>query len=121
MKLRLGNNTVRFRVSRNEADRLAVGETLREEVVLGPNNRITYQIAVRDDLKQAQAVVSADSVSLLLPIPLAAKWARCADTAISVEQCGDGGSLKVLLDIEPERWSPLPICGSSLHRLPPVF
>ncbi|GAA4461600.1 hypothetical protein GCM10023093_06520 [Nemorincola caseinilytica] len=98
MKIRIKGNSVRIRVTRPEAEKLAAGESLQETTMF-PNGTFTYALQSKTGITGLEAGFAAGTMTMYMPAPLAAVWAGNDTVGYSNSlPLPGGGSLFLLLE-----------------------
>jgi hypothetical protein len=100
MKLRLQENSVRFRVNAGEVESLGAGERLEQRIDLGPGDpaALTYSVAPGGD--RMALAFSGGALSLTVPAADIAAWAG-SEKQLSIEDIR--GALEIVLEKDLER------------------
>ena len=101
MKLRIHDNSVRFRLTRSEVDRLNAGETVEGTVRFAPAPAASFTYAVEASAQSAEVrATGADrQIRVILPAKLVRSWATTDQVSIEHTQpIGAGLSLSILVE-----------------------
>lgn len=99
MKLRILDNSLRFRLSQSEVARLGAGDTLVATARFPDGNELSYALQSGDTRSTAQAVFSDGAVRVTFPGSELAQWAAGEQVGLSRDfELGGGGSLRVLVE-----------------------
>ena len=113
MKLRIHQNSLRFRFNRDEVEALSRGESLAAAVQIGPGptQRFAYCVApVVEGLGGATLRARMEGLALDVSVSADAirRWHESPELALSAEQDSGGSTLKVLLEKDMQRLNPKP-------------
>jgi len=98
MKIRIKGNSVRFRLSKSELDK--IGETgYVNSTTSFPTNTLTYAVIVRHDLTQMDVEFKDHAIQLFVPQHLADEWVGTQRVGFDAEiQLKNGETLSLLLE-----------------------
>lgn len=99
MKLRVLDNTLRFRLSQSEVARLIEGNTIRASVVFPGSNALHYAIAVNAD--DAAATASFDQAHITIGMPCSHVATFSSDDVVTLN--ATVGTPSSLLEIKIEK------------------
>lgn len=101
MKLRLHNNSIRFRLTQGEVGRLRDGGRLQETVRFGvqPDECLLYALEPAAAESQLRASMKGGAIVVHLPASLVRSWADGAQVGIEAEQpAGPESALRILIE-----------------------
>lgn len=105
MKLRIRENTIRFRLKRAEVKRLASGHSIVEQTCF-PDSVMTYRLDISDDGKFAASFHDGNLV-ICLPKQEVTQWAQNDQISIVAEQAlGNADVLSLLIEKDFKCLSP---------------
>lgn len=103
MKLRIRGNTLRFRLTRTEVERLGAGAgPIEDRVRFGPDSALAYSVEGAE-LSSPRATLTATAsgtrLRLVVPQQQLAAWASSDQVGFEAEQStGDGHTLRILVE-----------------------
>ena len=98
MKIRIKGNSIRFRLTMPEVERLSRGERIEETTAIG-RDLFRYAVAPQNDIEELHATLERNCISLRVPDMFAHGWADSAQVGFSHEMpLEKGGSLFLLLE-----------------------
>jgi len=83
MKLRIQNNSLRFRLTQSEVTRLKVSGQVEDEVRFSPDRALHYSVASTKTLENIEVEYAADCLRVLLPAPCISAWAESDEVSIA--------------------------------------
>lgn len=103
MKLRIRGNSLRFRLTRTEVQRLGAGAGPIEDCVrFGPESALVYSVEGAEVTSPRATLTSTPTgtrVRLIVPQPQLTAWAHSDQVGFEAEQStGDGHSLRILVE-----------------------
>lgn len=101
MKLRMKNNSVRLRLTQTEVARFAESGQVKETIEFGlePYQQFAYALRSDSKIKEIQAVIENNRITILIPKTRADEWARTAQVGMETEQTiGGGKTLRLLIE-----------------------
>jgi hypothetical protein len=100
MKLRIKGNTLRLRLTRGEVATLGAGGRVEDALTLGtaPDARLTYAIESCGDAIEVAATMAAGTITVVLPLAEAARWAGSETVGIAADVPNDAGAVHVLVE-----------------------
>lgn len=111
MKLRIHNNSLRFRVCPTEVEALNRGEALENRIAAGPaeSAALVYRI-VPEPMAASDAAMRADlnrqTLTVHVPLQMIRGWRDGQKLGLEAQQNWDGGSLRILLEKDMQRLNP---------------
>ena len=96
MKLRLRNNSVRFRLTQSEVQSLTEGRSVEGSTAFGPANRLVYRIS--PGTPPLRAALEGSTIIVTLPAADIAPWADSNTLALEGDQQWTGGSLALSIE-----------------------
>lgn len=99
MKIRIKDNSIRYRLTRSEVEQLASKGSVTAHTEFGSGHPVfTYRI-VSEQIDTIHAGFDASGISVAVPKQIVANWAATDQVGFSYEQeSGDGAVLKVLIE-----------------------
>jgi hypothetical protein len=107
MKLRIQDNSVRFRLTQEEVTWLKKTGHVEAEVRFTADRALRYSVTSRQGLEEIEVEYTADCVRVLLPAPCVLAWAESDEVTIA-----GYGLVRVLVEKDfqclhgPDRWDP---------------
>jgi hypothetical protein len=107
MKLRIHDNSLRFRLTQGEVLRLRESGRVEAEVRIEPDRALRYSVYSSPAAERIAVEYSADSLAVVLPPAVVLTWAASDQVSISVS-----GRVRVLIEKDfqclhgPDRWDP---------------
>ena len=101
MKLRLRENSIRFRLLQSEVVQLREIGTVSETIVFGinPAENLTYSLRVSEDADEISAQMTDNQIEVFLPLNAAEIWADTNEVGLYAEQkTGDLATLKIIVE-----------------------
>ncbi len=101
MKLRLKNNVIRLRLTRNEIKQFAETGCIQETIEFGTEAHQQFTYALETDAKTetVHAKKEGNRITILMPKPQAERWTNTEQIGIETEQSiGDGKTLHLLIE-----------------------
>ena len=101
MKLRIENNTLRFRLTEVEVKRFADAGRHEAAIRLGaePNQFITYGLEASDNISETTVRYHEGHITVIVPSDEVRQWANGSVIALSAEYCvGKGANLTILIE-----------------------
>ena len=93
MKLRIQDNSLRFRLTQREVVRLKESGRVEAEVRFAADRALYYSVTSTQDLESVQVEYTADCVRVLLPGPCVLAWAESDQVSIASQ-----GLVQVLVE-----------------------
>ena len=124
MKLRIHDNSIRFRLSRSEVEKLAAEGRVESFVQFtpAPNDRLTYVIETPPSCENVGAQHSSNEICVQVPRSLAQVWATNGQVGIEhLQQIGPDAGLQILIEKDfhcLHRESPTPEDVTDLYPNP---
>lgn len=98
MKLRILGNSLRFRVTRNEFDRIVAGEEVGERVVFSPQSHLEY-VVLAEDVPELGLSFTEGCLRVALPRALVERWRSPDEVGIRRSLANRaGGTLEVAIE-----------------------
>ena len=98
MKLRIKGNSIRFRLSKPEVEKLAVAKYIEERTPFG-NNTFRYALQSKDGGDKLSADFDGGKITVFIPENFIKDWAVNDVTGFNtMEQVNDAGSLYILVE-----------------------
>lgn len=108
MKLRIRGNSIRFRVTRSELERLLEDGSIEDSARFGPGASLRYRLHV-GGTDAVAAELAASTITVRLPEAAVARWARPEQVSIHGGQdLGSGEALSILVEKDFECLEPRP-------------
>ena len=107
MKLRIQDNSLRFRLTQREVMRLKEHGQVEAEVRFTADRSLSYSVTSTQAIENIEVEYTADCVGVLLPRPCVLAWAESDQASIAGH-----GRVKVLVEKDfqclhgPDRWDP---------------
>lgn len=99
MKIRIKDNSIRYRLTRSEVEQLASKGEVTAHTEFGGGQPIFAYRIVSDDVNEISARFNAGGISVSVPKQTVSRWALGDDVGFSHEQeAGDDAVLKVLIE-----------------------
>jgi hypothetical protein len=100
MKLRIRGNSIRLRLLRSEAAKLAEDGEVSEKAGFGNSTEFIYTLAVSDEAKEISARFEENEIKILLPKSVAMNWVKSEQVSLTAGQKIDGSddTLKILVE-----------------------
>ena len=101
MKLRLRENSIRFRLLQTEVRQLRETGNISETIVFGiaPTENLTYSLRTSTAAGQISAQLMNNQLEVFLPMQIAEKWADTGEVGLYGEQkIGDSATLKIIVE-----------------------
>jgi hypothetical protein len=101
MKLRLRENSIRFRLLQKEVRLLRDGGNVSERIIFGvnPTETLTYSLRVSGEAEKIYAQMLDNKIEIFLPVLMAEKWADTGEVGLyAVQEIGDLGELKITVE-----------------------
>lgn len=101
MKIRMKNNAVRLRLTRGEVARFAEAGRVEEAIEFGlkPFQQFVYALRSDAEIKEVQAIIENNRITVFVPEARADEWANTNKTGIETEQAlGGGKTLRLLIE-----------------------
>lgn len=101
MKLRMKNNSVRLRLTQSEVACFAESGQVKETIEFGLESyqQFVYALEADSKIKEIQAVIENNRITILIPKTRADEWARTAQVGMETEQTiGGGKTLRLLIE-----------------------
>jgi len=105
VKLRIQDNSLRFRLTQREVMGLKEAGQVEAEVRFTADRALHYSVTSRQGLEEIEVEYAADCVRVLLPAPCVLAWAESDEVTIAGH-----GRVRVLVEKDfqclhgPERW-----------------
>ena len=110
MKLRIQDNSLRFRLTQREVKRLKENGRVEAEVRFTPDRALHYSVTSTQALENIEVEYTADCVRVLLPGPCVLAWAESDQVSITRD-----GRVQVLVEkdfqclhqpdrLDPDAW-----------------
>lgn len=98
MKLRVRNNSIRFRLSQSEIDQFKKSGYIEEAIEFGGNSRLIYALAAAEtDVVNAR--FENDKITVFVPQTEADNWTEAERIGIETKQSvNDGKLLRILIE-----------------------
>ena len=93
MKLRIQDNSLRFRLTRGEVMRLKENGQVEDEVRFTADRALYYSVATTKTLQNIEVDYAADCLRVLLPVPCVLAWAESDQVSIECH-----GRVEVLVE-----------------------
>ncbi len=108
MKIRIHQNSIRFRFTRPEAMALSQGEALIDRVSVGlaPGQSLAYGVFPQDG--EFHVSLQDHTIQVHVPPSQLLAWYEGEDLALSMTQSWDGGHVQVLLEKDMQRLNSKP-------------
>ncbi len=98
MKLRIRQNTVRFRLARPEVEKLASGQPVEQATAFSSNDRLVCSI-VSSSEPAVLATFTAGQLTLRLPADQIRRWAASDQVSITAQQrIDEARSMQILVE-----------------------
>ena len=97
MKLRIFDDSIRFRLTRSEVARIERGETVESTCRFPGGERLTYALRVVD-AKSLDARMRDGRIEIAIPRQRAAKWAAGAEISLRGESRAKDGVFRMLIE-----------------------
>jgi len=94
MKIRLKGNTIRFRLTRSEVERLSSGAALRDRIEFSPSRHLTWLLAPAPAITAIEADFVDATIAVRLPQSQVQNWAETQ----AVGLYGHPGELEVAVE-----------------------
>lgn len=101
MKLRFRNNSLRLRLNRREAETVAAGSTLKEQVFFPGGNTFAYSLEATERV-HAEASFQKGTLRVATPSLELKEWANGAAIGIYFELPANGSMLKIAIEKDLE-------------------
>jgi hypothetical protein len=98
MKLRIQNNSLRFRLTQSEVMRLMETGQVEDEVRFTADRALHYSVASNKALKNIKVEYAADCLRVLLPAPSVLAWAESDQVCIANHGGAGHGRVQVLVE-----------------------
>lgn len=99
MKLRLRNNSIRFRLTQGEVARLAETGSVEESLSFDGGQTFTYALASSVSDAPINARFDGQRVEVTVPVSTVRLWASTDQVGMdAVQPTGDGGQLRILIE-----------------------
>ena len=100
MKLRLRNNSIRFRLTQSEVARLAEDGTVEEAINFGPlpTEALTYVLSASADSDAIKAEFNGERIEVFIPKTAVDLWSSTDQVGIEAVQNIDNGKLQILIE-----------------------
>jgi hypothetical protein len=101
MKVRIKEDSLRFRLTRSEVDHLAREATIEQETRFGPDEDQSFVCALQMNSKisQIKAALANRRITVFIPKELARNWASTEQVGLEAQQeIGNGKSLRILVE-----------------------
>ena len=99
MKLRLRENSIRFRLQMSEIERLGETGSVKETIRFADNQEFIYTITADSEAGSIAASFDNNHVSISVPVNLAKEWVQSDKVGLEHTQVVDEGlSLNILLE-----------------------
>lgn len=99
MKLRIQGNSIRYRLTRTEVERLATDGRVTESVDFPGGRRMEYEVTATSGASAPQAEFRGDAIIVSVPRRVVADWAGSEEVTISGEQpMASGAALRILVE-----------------------
>ncbi|MFN0167379.1 MAG: DUF7009 family protein [Bryobacteraceae bacterium] len=111
MKLRIHNDSIRFRFTRDEVQALSSGKPLVESVAMGPleRQRLSYRIVPEQgvpEISGIQVELEANTLTVSVPSHVLRAWCEGEQLALEAEQTWTTGRIRILLEKDMQRLNP---------------
>ena len=99
MKLRLRNNSIRFRLTQGEVARLAESGSVEESISFDGSQTLTYALSSSASADTIYAKFNGERIEVTVPASTVRLWASTDQVGRGAEQStGDGGQLSILIE-----------------------
>ena len=98
MKLRIQDASLRLRLTRSEVQAFAETGAVAAVTPFGPGRSLTYRLEASEAVDAVTARFDGAHITLLLPAPLARRWATTDEVGIEAEQAAGAGRLRILVE-----------------------
>ena len=99
MKLRIRDNSIRLRLTRNEVDTVSAEGMVKARVSMPGGNGLDYVLESSKLAPKPTAVFSDGALTVQLPESVVNQWAASEQVSIAAdESLDDGGVLKILVE-----------------------
>ena len=98
MKLRIQDNSIRFRLTRTEVDALRAEGSVNAKVCFPDGAGLEYSLETSSLTGQPRAQYSADRLVVQIPQATARQWAATEEVSITGAQPLEDGELSILIE-----------------------
>lgn len=99
MKLRIQDNSIRFRLTRSEVDQLHKDGSVTARTAFPNASTLTYAVETSSLTGQPRATFAADRVAVQVPATMVTEWATTEKVSISaVQALEDNKALSILVE-----------------------
>lgn len=98
MKLRIQDNSIRFRLTRTEVDALSAEGSVSATVSFPGGSSLDYSVETSSLTGQPRAQYAADRLVVQIPQAAARQWAATEQVSITGAQPLDDGELSILVE-----------------------
>ncbi len=99
MKLRIKDNSLRFRLDRSDVAALEAAGRIEATTPFGGGARFRYALEASGDVDRLTAQMESERIVVYIPEALAEAWTQTGRVGLEAEQTvGEGGNLHILVE-----------------------
>lgn len=101
MKLRIRGNSIRFRLTQSEVEKLGTHGQVEETIEFGilPNEKLIYALVSSDKVDKINSKYDSGKIAVVIPKTIADEWINTEKVGIGSEKILDtGNTLSILIE-----------------------